>query len=200
MDKESKKGESSKTEDLFNWDSIALPQDYQASSGVKKLITRIPIERPNRHEFVRVHLDLSYQAPVFEDRLDKDIFILMDIGLQEELFSELVFKIFHVYVNQRGVLKLWPIRLPDADGKLDSYNRSALEAVKVAKERWIRVAANKDLGGYDVFVAENQIIQPKWPEIVREPKAMHRILEIAFRDNRITDLDHPVIRRNVKGE
>jgi hypothetical protein len=197
---DSKKAESSKTEDLFNWDSIALPQDYQASSGVKKLITRIPIERPNRHEFVRVHLDLSYQAPVFEDRLDKDIFILMDIGLQEELFSELVFKIFHVYVNQRGVLKLWPIRLPDADGKLDSYNRSALEAVKVAKERWIRVAANKDLGGYDVFVAENQIIQPKWPEIVREPKAMHRILEIAFRDNRITDLDHPVIRRNVKGE
>jgi hypothetical protein len=200
MDKEIKKVETSKTEDLFNWDSIALPQDYQASSGVKKLITRIPIERPNRHEFVRVHPDLSYQAPVFEDRLDKEIFILMDIGLQEELFSELVFKIFHVYVNQRGVLKLWPIRLPDADGKLDSYNRSAFEAVKVAKEKWIRVAANKDLGGYDVFVAENQIIQPKWPEIVREPKAMHRILEIAFRDNRITDLDHPVIRRNVKGE
>jgi hypothetical protein len=200
MSKQNALTEPTGTEDLFDWDSIALPQNYQESSGVKKLISRIPVERPNPHEFVRVHPDLSYQAPVFEDKLDKEIYVLMDAQLQEQLFSELVFKIFYVCVNQQGVLKLWPIRLPDADGKLDSYNRTAMEAVNIAKKKWIRIKANKDLGGYDVFVAENQTVPPKWPDIIKEPKAMHRILEIAFRDNRIFDLNHPVIRRNIKGE
>lgn len=197
---ESTETENARTEDFFDWDKIALPQNYQESTGVRKLISRIPVERPNPHEFVRVHPDLSYQASVFEDRLDKEIFVLMDPHLQEELFSELVFKIFHPYVNQRGVLKLWPIRLPNADGKLDSYNRTALEAVKVAKQKWIRIKSNRDLGGYDLFVAENQAVPPKWPDIISEPKAMYLILEIAFRENRIFDVNHPVIRRNLRGE
>jgi hypothetical protein len=84
--------------------------------------------------------------------------------------------VFFVYVNQRGVLKLWPIRLPDAEGKLDTYNRTAMEAVKIAKKKWTRIKSNKDLGGYDIFVAENQAVPPKWPDIITEPKAMHRIL------------------------
>ena len=200
MDKEVIGTETARTEDLFDWDRIALPQNYAEASGVKKLISRIPVERPNPHEFVRVHPDLSYQAAVFEDKLDKETFVIMDPQLQEQLFSELVYKVFYPYVNQRGVLKLWPIRLPDGDGKLDSYNRTAMEAVKIAKQKWTRIKSNKDLAGYDIFEAENQAVLPKWPDIVNEPKAMHRILEIAFRDNRISDSDHPVIRRNIKGE
>ena len=200
MEKDSTKIEKATTEELFDWDSIALSQNYQESSGVKKLISRIPVERPNPHEFVMVHPELSYKAPVFEDRMDHETYVLMDRSLQEQLFSELVFKVFYVYINQRGVLKLWPIRLPDAEGKLDSYNRTAMEAVKIAKTMWIRIRANKDLGGYEVFLAENQAVPPTWPDLIKEPKPMHRILEIAFRDNRIFELDHPVIRRNIKGE
>ena len=56
-------------------------------------------------------------------------------------------------INRQGVLFLWPIRLPGADGKLDDWSRSAMDAADEAKSRWVRITANMSLGAYDVAVA-----------------------------------------------
>ena len=64
----------------------------------------------------------------------------------------------------------------------------------MAKEMWVRVAANMGAGYYDVSVATGDIPEPEWPDI-----EFQKILEIAFRDKFINDLDHPVVRR-LRGE
>jgi hypothetical protein len=97
-------------------------------------------------------------------------------------------------MNRQGVLFLWPARLPGADGKLDSWSQSALEAADMARRGWVRVAANMALGAYDIFQATGQLGDPEWPV---EP--MSDLLRVAFRDKYITTLDHPVLRK-LRGE
>ena len=87
-----------------------------------------------------------------------------------------------------------PVRLPREDGRLDEWNRSALEAADMARERWVRVAANMSLGAYEVYEAAGSIPDPDWPDVT-----FRALLEIAFKGRFIQNLDHPVIHR-LRGE
>jgi hypothetical protein len=80
--------------------------------------------------------------------------------------------------------------LPGEEGRHDEWNRSALEAAKMAQTRWIRLAANLALGAYDVYQAIGDLPEPEWPEVEFED-----MLRIAFRNHFIDSLDHPVVRR-----
>ena len=52
--------------------------------------------------------------------------------------------------DHQGEIYLWPIRLPDADGKLDDWNQSALDYARQTGI-WQRVAANMHIGEYDQY-------------------------------------------------
>ena len=41
----------------FDLDAIRLPQDFGASSGVKKLLTTVPVRKPNKSLFIRTHAE-----------------------------------------------------------------------------------------------------------------------------------------------
>ena len=97
-------------------------------------------------------------------------------------------------VNRQGVLFLWPVRLPGIDGKLDAWSQSALEAARMARKGWVRVAANMTLGAYDVFEASAVLEEPNWCD-----KPLRELLAVAFRDRMISAIDHPVLRR-LRGE
>jgi hypothetical protein len=97
-------------------------------------------------------------------------------------------------INRQGVLFLWPIRLPGADGRIDDWSRSAIDAADEAKSGWVRITANMSLGAYDIAVASGQIAEPSWPDV-----PFQEIIKIAFRDKMISDWDHPVLRR-LRGE
>jgi hypothetical protein len=50
--------------DLFeNIDLLKLDQNFSESIGVKKQISTIPIRKPGRQDFIRVHPDESYRLP-----------------------------------------------------------------------------------------------------------------------------------------
>ena len=69
-----------------------------------------------------------------------------------------------------------------------------MDAADEAKSRWVRITANMSLGAYDVAVASGQVAEPAWPGILP-----HEIVDIAFRDKKISDWNHPVLRR-LRGE
>ena len=69
-----------------------------------------------------------------------------------------------------------------------------MEAAAIAREGWVRLAANMSLGAYDIYEATGNLPDPEWPEI-----EFGKILEIAFRDKYIDSLDHPVLQR-LRGE
>jgi hypothetical protein len=59
-----------------------------------------------------------------------------------------------------------------------------------AETTWVRIAANKAAGTYDIYDALDQLAVPEWPDMT-----LGRILEMAFKTRHINNLDHPVIRR-----
>jgi len=58
-----------------------------------------------------------------------------------------------------------------------------------AKLKWLRITANMHAGGYDVYEAEGALPEPEWPA-----HDIDTLVEVAFRGNIITSLDHPVIQ------
>ncbi|MBT6717136.1 MAG: hypothetical protein HOB18_05770 [Nitrospina sp.] len=175
----------------FDLASLRLSQDFGSMVGVKKVITTIPVHKPHKQDFVRVRVEDDYQfsTAVIEMKEDRETFLVAQ-PLWNELPGEIIPKVFLTGMTRQGVLFLWPIRLPNEDGRHDNWNRSALEAAELAKKKWVKVVSNMSLGGYEVYEATGELPDPEWPDL-----SFEKIMEVAFKDRYITGMDHPVIRR-----
>jgi hypothetical protein len=97
-------------------------------------------------------------------------------------------------INRQRSLALWPVKLPEPDGRTLEWHRSANEAAERAMRVWIRITANMNLGAYDIFEATGKIPEPEWPA-----HTFQDLLRIAFRERIIDSFDHPVLKR-LRGE
>lgn len=177
--------------DPFDPARLRLSQDFEAQVGVKKAIITVPVRKPDRQWFFRVHPDSSWclETAVIEVKEDRETY-LVDPDLRSELPGEIAPKVLFTATSRQGVVFLWPVRLPSSDGRHDEWSRSALEAAEMARLRWVRVAANISLGAYEVFQATGDLPEPTWPDL-----NFKTLLEIAFKDRFIRSLDHPVVQR-----
>jgi len=132
---------------------------------------------------------------VLDLKEEGEIYVL-DPTVRSELATESTVgtRVFFTAINRQNVLFLWPIRLPGEDGRIDEWNRSAMEAATMATEGWVRVASNMSLGAYEVYQATADLPDPEWPEL-----SFEQILQIAFKDRMIESLDHAVLQR-LRGE
>lgn len=181
-----------KTEDdIFDISKLRLSQNFSDIAGVKKILTTVPVRKPNRQDFIRVHPGEDWQlnTAVLELKEERETY-LVDAKLWSELPGEITAKALFLAMNRQGVSFLWPVKLPDADGRHDNWNRSALEAAILAQSKWIRVAANMSLGAYEIYEASGNPSEPVWPNVT-----FKEILEIAFKDKFIRSMDHPVVQR-----
>jgi hypothetical protein len=183
--------------DPFDPASLRLSQDFAASVGVKKALLTVPVRKPDKSWFVRVHPDQSYrlQTAVIELKEDRESYLVVK-ELWPDLATEATFKpkLLVTAINRQGVLFLWELNLPRTDGRVDEWTRSALEAAELATKAWVRVTANMSLGAYEVAQAASTLLDPEWPE-----KSFKELLRIAFKDRFINDPNHPVLRR-LRGE
>ena len=183
------------TPDPFSPENLRLSQAFADTAGVKKLLTTVPVRKPNPQDFVRVCPLPGYHDnfPMIELKDDREEY-LVTAALAPELVTEIVFKTLYLAINRQGVVFFWPVRLPGADGKDIEWWRSLREAAAMAMDSWVRVKANMSLGAYDIFEASSVIAEPKWPEF-----GFYDLIKIAFRDRLIDRLDHPVINRLLHG-
>jgi hypothetical protein len=132
--------------ELGDLEKLRLSQDFATATGVTKLLKTVPVRRPHRQEWVRVHPNeaMRFPTPVLELKEEKETY-LVSPELWGELREELIPKILFTTINRQGVLSLWPIRLPDQDGRIDDWNRSALETAQLAMQEWIRMTSNRSL-------------------------------------------------------
>jgi hypothetical protein len=183
---------SSVPKDIFDdLSALRLDQNFVETAGVKKLLTTVPVRKPNQQDFVRVHPDPEYRETlaVIELKEAREIY-LVPPAIANELPGEFYMATLYTAVNRQGVTFLWPVRLPGSDGKVMEWHRSAAEAAERAMEVWVRVKANMSLGAYEIFEAPNTVSEPKWPAAT-----FNELLRTAFRDRLIASFDHPVIRR-----
>jgi hypothetical protein len=176
--------------DPFDPANLRLDQSFVESAGVRKLLTTIPVGKPNKQDFIRVHPDPAFRQLVglIDLHEEREIYLVPQTLAHELVGEFLPFTLFTT-INRQGVTRLWPVRVPDADGRAMEWHRSALEAAERAMTKWIRVTANMSLGAYEVRVSDSTA-EPQWPE-----QTFNELLRIAFKDRLITSLDHPVVKR-----
>ena len=182
--------------DPFDPAALRLDQSFADTVGVKKHLTTVPVRKPNRQDFVRVHPDPEYRlapAAIIEVKEDREVY-LVTLNMAQELPGEFTAATLFTAINRQGVLHLWPVKLPGPDGKHNEWHRSAAEAAELAMKRWIRLTANMSLGAYEVFEATGDLPEPNWPDI-----PFQEILKIAFNHRIVDRADHPLLQR-LRGE
>ena len=177
--------------DPFNLESIrAASRD---DIGVERVTLTIPVRRPGRAEFFRVHPDPEFSIDWFvlerEDDLEREVYWITAeyrTALLDELKPVRIFSC----VNKRGTVFLWPAKLPGSSSSGRRWSESALEIADQAKTLWVKMHGVRDLGAYEMFRALGDLGEPQWPD-----KKFSDLLKLAFKGDRLIDsLEHPVLR------
>jgi len=179
--------------DEINFEALRLPPSGQVV--VKKDLSIIPIRKPTKREYFRKRPGSEWviDLPLYEDE-DGETYLVGPVCLSFLNDQGLIrrARVHTLFVHGSGVLLLSSIGLPDADGKHNSFNRSREEAYRKAETEWVRISANKALGGYDIWKPETKLPEPDWPT---PPKTLKEALTVAFKGRYINEPDHPIINR-----
>src|SRR5258707_14041155 len=94
--------------------ALRLDQSYADTVGVKKLLTTVPVRKPNRQDFVRVHPDPAFRltpTAIIELREDREVY-LVPPSIAQQLPGEFSAVTLNTAINRQGVLQIWPWKLP----------------------------------------------------------------------------------------
>jgi uncharacterized protein YbdZ (MbtH family) len=181
--------------DPFDPASLRLDPEYLKSGGVKKLLTTVPVRKPNKQDFIRVHSDPDYRLcgiAMIELREDRETYLLLPSyaqGLDSHLFHCCN---LYLAINRQKVLSLWPVKLPEPGGRISGWHSSAVEGAEKAMTQWIRVVPNMSLGAYEFFVAESALSDPEWPSPL---PPLRDLIQIGFKGRIVKGDDHPVMQK-----
>src|SRR5580704_9014469 len=100
----SKAGPGGATAPPFDPASLRLSQDYIALNGVKKILSTVPVRKPLRQEFVRVHpeADFALETYVLDLKEERDVYLVTQ-ELWPVLPGELTPVVLLTAVNRQGV-------------------------------------------------------------------------------------------------
>jgi hypothetical protein len=183
--------------DPFNIDELRLSQDFEAATGVRKLLTTVPVRKPHKQEWIRVHRSENYRATFGVINLkEHGEFYLLTPKMARHFSDEIIPVTIYTAINRQGALFLWPARLPTPDDRSRTarWYTSAIEAAELAMKRSVRVKPNMALGAYEVTIADNPIPEndPAWPDL-----SFQELLRIGFQKTGcfVDNFDHPVLKQ-----
>lgn len=169
-------------------DRFRLSQDFGAAVPVKKILTTVPVRKPHNQEFVRASENLIFRTLVFKANEDDALYLvepeLLDVFPGRLQPVELV-----GMMTRQGVFFFCPIFLQDGDEPWNTWHRSRFDAIVLARKDYVRIYSNRALGAYEVSVAQSKFPEPEWPD-----RAVEELIDIAFKDHIITNMDHPVVK------
>ena len=157
--------------------------------GQQRIVTRVPVMRPDKNVFFRAHPADKVETYVIEDKENRETYYVLP-EMRDEIVAQGLHRpvLLARLITRQGVNMLWPIGL-SVDGRSNSWQETAHEARRMAEENWIRIVSNQALKGYDVFKALAPIDEPDWSKMT-----FQELLEVAFRNRIISSFDHPVLK------
>lgn len=176
----------------FNLDNLRLKQDFNETLGVKKMLTHIPVRKPNKTSFIRVRPGEEYRMDVgiVELKDVQETYLITPDMMSESGIYELVTPARLVtYITRQGVLALWPLKLGQ-DGKMNPWYESALDAAQLAETKWVSVRADMPLGAYQIMMATADLPEPEWPET-----SFTELVRLGFKGQIVDAPDHPLIQQ-----
>ncbi len=174
----------------FDFNAMRLPANYGETLGVKKVLTMVPVGKPDKARFFRIRggAEWVFAAYILQNKeADETYIVLPHIA---PIFGSLARPAqLHVAVGRNGNPSLVPVVLPGEDGKRNSWHESLAQAVELAETQWIRIVSNMPAGAYDVLVATGNLSGPVWPDT-----SMEELIKVAFRGKIIDSESHPVVQ------
>lgn len=176
--------------DPWSTDALHLKPDFAEDIGVARVLVMVPVRKPKKQEWVRVHPDPQMQAEVLilEDEINKEPFYLHP-GLKEALGTECKPMSLHLAITRQHALFLWPCQIQNPEERPNHWHTTRRDAVERAKVKWTQVRANQAQGYYDILES-NVEAEPKWPDLT-----FKEIFKLAFERNIIDSTDHAVVRQ-----
>ena len=171
----------------FNMEEFRAKPTESSIQRKKKILT-IPVGKPNKQLFFRVHPDMEYPAYILDWENEKQSYLIHP-SLVEKLANQIKYKILHPAVYSNGTPFLLAVPQPSEDGKWNKWHKSLAEVVEIAKKKWVRVEADQTAQSYNLIQAQGNFGEPIWPDLT-----MKQYLEIAFKDLQIKNEDHPRIK------
>ena len=178
--------------DPFDPANLRLDPSYLKEPVAKKLLVSVRVGKPHKQHFIRTHPSPDYRqlAAIIELDEDREAYLVLPALIRELSESEYVYATLYVYVTRHGTVGIWPVKVPNSDGRQNSWHTTAITAVEEAMKRWVRVVPNMYSKANDVIVAVENLSDPEFPEL-----SLNQLLRIAFKDRIVDRLDHPVIRK-----
>jgi hypothetical protein len=188
---------STATINVFDFDAIRLPPDFEREGGVRRQLTRLSVRKPRPQEWIRVNPDSAYSARVAtivykESDESKEEIYLVAPQLIPDLESELTYMTLYLAINRQGSLFIWPCRDPNPELKRgDTAAITRMEAAKAAMERYVRVQWRSP--AYEISFRDDSFVEtePTWPD-----KQFKELCELAFikMGMFVPDLNHQVVK------
>src|SRR5262249_54169739 len=116
----------------FDPAALRLDQSFVENSGVRKILTTVPVRKPNKQDFVRVHPSEEYRlspTAIIQLKEDREVYLITP-AMAIELPGEFSPVTLYTAINRQDVLQLWPVKLPGPDGKHNEWHRSEAEAAE----------------------------------------------------------------------
>ncbi len=175
-------------DDLAN---LRLRQDFATTGATRRLLTVIPVDRPSKQAFIRIHPNHALDAGLIDlrDDMSRERYLVLP-ELQADLAGEWAPYRLFLGTTQQNAPFIWPVRLPGDEGRTVSWYESAMEAATLARDQWLRVVPDMGLGGYLCHAAVGDLGAPVWPE-----ESFAELLKVAFRGRVVDRADHPLIAR-----
>jgi hypothetical protein len=168
-----------------------VDQNFNLHVQARKKAVCVPVEKPNRQQWVCIHPDPAWRmaAIVLEDKENRRTYIV-EPSIAPDVAEDLAHKLLVAYVTRAGNPGLWPIKLQDEGGRIDTYSESALAIVTDHAGKWIRVLSDQNDKTYNVLESSSMELSAlKWPEA-----GFEWMFQTAFRNRVIRSLEHPILK------
>jgi hypothetical protein len=182
---------------LAHPDRFRIAQNFADHVQTRKKPVNVPLQKPDDQQWIWIPSGDEWRSSVgmSRDKASREWYVV-EPELLPEITETLIPVLLVTYVTRGGSPGLWPIRLPNEAGRLDSFNHSALEIVLTHADEWLRVIMNADCRGYEVLEMASlvEMPRPKLPE-----DGFVHLFGLAVKGNTISSLQHPLLK-TLRGE
>ena len=175
-----------------NLDNLRIDPGYLSQPAAKKLLTTVPVRKPGKQDFFRVHPSADYRltAALIELKDEREVYVVHPHFVPELGEGEHFVACLYLVINRQKTLSIWPVKLPAPDGRQMAWHTSAMEAAERRDEEMDPDRRQHERGYYDIHVAERDFDGPEWPV-----KPFPEIFKIAFKGRLIENANHLVVQR-----
>jgi hypothetical protein len=179
------------TEPKLDLNEFRINQDFSLHVQARKTAVCVPVQRPDRQQWVFLHPDPAWRVHValLEDKSNRRSYLVAP-EIVPDVTEDLTAKLLIAYVTRTGNPGLWGVRLPDEGGRIDTFNESALAIIASHTNQWIRILCDQADKSYSVLEAGPvELPAPRWPE-----GGFQWMFDTAFKNRVIRSTEHPLLQ------